>query len=103
MLHGLTELPLSAYFFIKVTTSQKSTILCTIQTAKKWQTEKFFFHRVEKLANELIRLGVDIFAPLESFKIRVKELLLERTVSTFDQLNVFMVLEVHLLKLSILT
>ena len=87
MLHRLTELPFSTYFFFKVTTSRKSTIVCTIQTAKKWQTEKFFFHRVEKSVIELIRLGVDIFAPLESFKRRVKELLLERTVSTFDQLK----------------
>ena len=87
MLHGLTELPFSAYLFFNVTTSRKSTIPCTIQTAKKWQTEKFFFHRVEKSVNELIRLGVDIFAPLESFKRRVKELLLKRTVSNFDQLN----------------
>ena len=86
MLHGLTELPFSAYLSFKVTTSWKSTILCTIQTAKEWQTENFFFHRVEKSVNELIRLGVDIFAPLESFKRRVKELLLERTMSNFDQL-----------------
>ena len=87
MFHGLTELPFSTYFCFKVTTSRKSTIVCTIQTAKKWQTEKFFFHRVEKSVIELIRLGVDIFAPLESFKRRVKEVLLERTVSTFDQLK----------------
>ena len=89
MLHGLTELPFSAYFFFKVTTSRKTTIISTIQTAKKRQTEKFFFNRVDKSVNELIRLGVDIFAPLESFKMRVKELLLERTVSTCDQLNSF--------------
>ena len=86
MLHDLTELPFSAYFF-KVTTRRKSTILCTIRTAKKLQTEKFFFHRVEKSVNEMIRLGVDIFAPLDSFNRRSKELLLEGTVSTFDQLN----------------
>ena len=35
MLLGLTKLPFSAYFFFKETTSRKSTILCTIQTAKK--------------------------------------------------------------------
>ena len=87
MLHGLSELPFSAYFFLNLTTSRKSIILCTTQTAKKEQTEKFFFHRVEKSVNELIRLGVDIFAPLECFKKRVMEFLLERTVSTFDQLN----------------
>ena len=34
MLHGLTELPFSAYFFFKVTTSRKSTILSTIQSAE---------------------------------------------------------------------
>ena len=87
MLHGFSELPFSAYFFFKLTTSRKSTILCTIQTANKWQTEKFFFHGVEKSVNELVCLGVDIFAPLECFKRRVKELHLERTVSTFYQLN----------------
>ena len=87
MLHELTEQPFSAFFFFKVTTSRKSTIFCTIQTAKKWQTEKLFFHRIEKSVNELIRLGVDTFAPLESFKRRVKELLLERIISTFDQLD----------------
>ena len=89
MLHGPTELPFPAYYFFKVTTSRKSTIFCTTQTAKKWQTEKLLFHRVEKPVNELIRLGVDIVAPLESFKRRVKELLLEKTVSIFDQLISF--------------
>ena len=80
MLHGLRELPFSsAYFFFKVTT-----ILCAIQTAKKGQTEKFFF---EKSVNELIRLGVDIFASLKIFKRSAKEFLLEKTVSSFDQLN----------------
>ena len=69
----------TAYFFFKVTT-----ILCAIQTAKKGQTEKFFF---EKSVNELIRLGVDIFASLKFFKRSAKEFLLEKTVSSFDQLN----------------
>ena len=87
MLHGLTELPFSAFLFFKVITSRNYAILCTIHISKKWQTEKCFFHRVEKSVNELIRIGVDIFFALESFKKRVKELLLERTMSTFDQLN----------------
>ena len=64
----------SAHFFFKVTTSRKTTILCAVQTAKKWQTKKFFFHRVEKSVNELFRLGVDIFAPLATFRRKVKEL-----------------------------
>ena len=72
---GFTELPFSAHFFFKVSTSLKTTILCAVQTAKKWQTKKFFFHRVEKSVNELFRFGVDIFAPLATFRRRVKELL----------------------------
>ena len=100
MLHSLTELPFSAYFFFNLTTSRKSTIFSSIQTGKKWQTEKFFFHRVEKSVNELIRLGVDTFAPLEFFKRTVKELLLEKNLSTFDQLNSS---SWFLIKLSILT
>ena len=66
ILHGLTELPFSAYSIFKVTSSRKSTILSTIVTAKKWQTEKFFFHRVGKSVNELIHLGVD---PLRSLRV----------------------------------
>ena len=74
MLHGHTELPFSAFFFLKVTISRKSTIVSKIQTAKKLRSRNSSFIG-------LIRLGVDIFAPLESFKRRVKELLLERTVN----------------------